>query len=202
MKDPWAHHTQSRMDLEALRSGDPGAVDAFYRDYAPRVLGWAIRLGGPDLDPEDAAHEVFETAFKRLSGFRGDSKLSTWLFGVTRRSLANQRRKAALRRMVGLSQIAEPADPLRTDEEVTRLRRRRAVQHALERLNRRQREVLVLCDMEGHTAPEAGLMLDVPPGTVYSRLHHARKAFASALVAEGIDVDEERRVIRLNRRTA
>ena len=98
MKDPWAHHTQSRMDLEALRSGDPGAVDAFYRDYAPRVLGWAIRLGGPDLDPEDAAHEVFETAFKRLSGFRGDSKLSTWLFGVTRRSLANQRRKAALRR--------------------------------------------------------------------------------------------------------
>ena len=190
------------MDLDALRAGDPAAIDAFYREYAPRVLGWTIRLGGPDLDAEDAAHEVFEAALKLLPRFRGDSRLSTWLFGVTRRSLANQRRKAALRRMVGLGQIAEPANAHRTDEEVARLRRRRAVQHALERLNRNQREVLVLCDMEGWSASEAGTMLGIPPGTVYSRLHHARKAFAKAIVAEGIDLDEERRVLRLKRRTA
>jgi RNA polymerase sigma-70 factor, ECF subfamily len=201
VKESTARHTEGVMDLDLLRAGDAATIDAFYREYAPRVLGWTIRLGGPDLDPEDAAHEVFETALKRLSGFRGDSKLSTWLFAVTRRSLANQRRKAALRRMVGLGQIAEPADTLRTDEEVARLRRRRAVQHALERLNKNQREVLVLCDMEGHTAPEAALMLGVPAGTVYSRIHHARKAFAKAVTAEGLDLDEERRVLRLSRRT-
>lgn len=177
-------------DLAALRALEPQAVAAFYREHAPQVLGWAIRLGGPDLDPEDAAQEIFETALRKLPDFRGDSKLSTWLFGVARRVLANARRKAALRRFVGLSQIPEPGSHRGPEHEVQRLQQRRAIQHALQRLSSRQREVLVLADLEGRSAPEVSELLSIPPGTVYSRLHAARRAFARALDHEGVTLDD------------
>lgn len=161
----------------------------FYREHSRQVLGWCIRMGGPHIDPEDCAQEVFEVALKRLDGFRGDSRVSTWLYGITRRVLANKRRRAAFRRFVGFDQIAEPVSPHRTDEEAARVRRRRAVQHALERLRDDHREVVVLCDLEGRTAPEVAAMLGIPAGTVYSRLHAARRAFRDAIEAEGIGVD-------------
>jgi len=167
----------------------------FYRQHARKVLGWCIRLGGPHIDAEDAAQEVFEVALKRYDGFRGDSAVSTWLYGITRRVLANKRRRAAFRRFFGMDQIAEPVSPLRTDDEVIRLRRRRAVQHALERLRDDHREVIVLCDLEGRTAPEVAAMLGIPVGTVYSRVHAARRALREAVEAEGIGVDGDNVVV-------
>lgn len=177
-------------ELQALRAGEPRAVEAFYREHAPLVLGWCVRLGGPLIDPEDAAHEVFEKALGKLSAFRGDAKVSTWLYGVTRRVLANLRRRAALRRFVGMHEIPEPEDRADTEAEVARLRERRRVQHVLERLPERSREVLVLSDLEERTAKEVSELLGIPPGTVYSRLHAARRAFKAACKAEGLVVRE------------
>ncbi len=197
----------SRVDpdlLAALRNGEHPAVEQLYREQAERVLGWCIRLGGPRLDSEDLAQEVFETAMRRVGGFRGESALSTWLFGITRNVVRNAGRRAALRRMVGLEQIPAPRDPgPGTDEQVERLLLRRRVQRALQRLKTAQREVLVLVDLEQRTAPEAAELLGIPSGTVYSRLHHARRAFARALEREGLPASqaegEDAQVIPLRR---
>lgn len=180
--------TQSPIDLEALRRGDPLALDAFYRQHARKVLGWAIRLGGPSVDPEDITHEVFAIAFRKLRGFRGDAQPSTWLFVITRNVVSNARRRAAIRRFVGLDSGMDelPSEEPGADADIEGKRRRRQVQLALERLKAPQREVLVLMDLEGRTAPEVAEMLDVPAGTVYSRLHYARKAFKQALERSGI----------------
>jgi len=181
-----------RAMLEGLRVGEPWAVEQLYRDHARRVLGWCIRLGGPGLDAEDLAQQVFETAMKTCARFRGDSSLSTWLFGITRNTIRNARRRAALRRFVGLDAVPEPRDRGPDTEGVAiQHERRRAVQWALEDLKPPQREVLVLADLEGHTAPEVAAMLGIPAGTVYSRLHHARRAFAAALEARGLPAGEE-----------
>jgi RNA polymerase sigma-70 factor, ECF subfamily len=178
--------------LAALRAGEPWAVERLYRDHAARVLGWCIRLGGPGLDAEDLAQQVFETAMKTCGRFRGDAALSTWLFGITRNSIRNARRRATLRRFVGLEAIPEPRDHgPDTEGLAVRNERRRAVQTALEDLKTAQREVLVLADLEGHTAPEVAALLGIPAGTVYSRLHHARRAFAVALEARGLPAGEE-----------
>ncbi len=182
--------------LQALRDGEPWAVSAFYTEHAPTVLGWCIRMGGPHLDPEDAAHAVFETALGRLSSFRGEAKLSTWLYAITRRVLANQRRRAALRRFIGLDRSPEPVDPHDTHHELERLRERRAVQHTLERLPDASREVLVLCDLEERSAPQVAEMLQIPVGTVYSRLHKARRLFKAAAQREGLAF-REGQVLRL-----
>ncbi len=172
---------------DALRAGEGWAVERLYREQAPRVLGWCIRLGGPRLDAEDLAQAVFETALKRSGSFRGDSALSTWLFGITRNTVRNARRRAALRRFVGMESVPEPRD-LGPGTEALAERRllRRRVQRALERLKTPQREVLVLADLEQHSAPEVAALLGIPTGTVYSRLHHARRAFAKALEQEGL----------------
>jgi RNA polymerase sigma-70 factor (ECF subfamily) len=168
--------------VEALRRGESRALDEFYRAYARTVLAWAIRLGGPGLDAEDVAQDVFAVALRRIGSFRGESRLSTWLFGITRYVIQNARRRAAFRRLVALEGLSEPSCPRPlVEEEVEVYQRRRQVQLALEQLKVVQREVLVLMDLEGRTAPEVGEMLGIPPGTVYSRLHYARKAFATAL---------------------
>ncbi len=174
--------------IASLQAGEPQALDRFYREHASQVLAWVIRLGGHRLDSEDTAHEVFMVALRRIGSFRGESALTTWLYGITRNVVNNARRKAALRRFVGMEDVPEPvAQTPGADERVDQMRRRELVQVALQRLNARQREVLVLADLEGRSAPEVAEMIGVPVGTVYSRLHHARRAFSKSLTAVGHD---------------
>lgn len=174
--------------VAGLKAGDPWAMDRFYRDHAEQVLGWAIRLGGHRLDPEDIAQEVFSIALRKVSGFRGDAALSTWLFVITRNVIANARRRAAFKRLVGIGPDVEvlPDHSQGLDERLERMRRRRLVQRALERLPQNHREVLVLMDLEGRTAPEVAELLGIPEGTAYSRLYHARRKFKAALQREGV----------------
>lgn len=177
--------------LTALRRGDPGAQDGFYRDHARQVLGWVIRLGGPRLDAEDVAHEVFETALRRLGDYRGDASPSTWLYAITRRVVANARRKVWVRRVFGLESAPEPSVAAPADQ----LALRREVQEQLEMLSAEHREVLVLLLMEERSAAEVAEMLGVPVGTVYSRAHHARRRFAAGMAGSAA----EARVVRLGR---
>lgn len=165
-----------------LLSGTPEALDAFYRRHRPAVLRWVIRLGGPLLDPEDVAQDVFSVAFRRIGTLRPGTSEQAWLYGVARRVVANARRRAAFRRVIGLHTLAPVPDPgPGVEEEVELLWRRRRIHEALEELDARKREVLVLMDLEQHTAPEVARLLGIAVGTVYSRLHHARKQFRVAL---------------------
>lgn len=173
------------LDIAALKRGDRGAQGEFYRQYARLVLDRTRRLGGPLIDAEDVAHEVFIIAFRKLDTFREGGSLAAWLFGITRRVVANARRRAAIRRMVGIDQIAEPPDPgLGADEEVARRWRRQMVLKALDRLRPIHKEVIVLVDFEDRSTAEAAELLEVSVGTIYSRLHYGRKQFAAALKKE------------------
>lgn len=177
------------IELDALRALEPRAVDRFYRDHAGAVLGWVIRLGGARLDADDVAHQVFEVALHRLPSFRGDSSVKTWLYGITRRVVANARRKAAFWSFVGLDTLFA-RDPGPSPEATSGIAlQRRRVQSALEVLPLHHREVVVLMEIEERPAPEVAEMLGIPVGTVYSRAHHAKRAFCDALSREGITVE-------------
>jgi RNA polymerase sigma-70 factor, ECF subfamily len=175
--------------LDRLRALEPRAVDRFYREHAASVLGWAIRLGGARLDSEDVAHQVFEVALTRLPGFRGESSERTWLYGITRRVVANARRKQAIWSFVGLDALfaSDPGPSPETSSGM--VGQRKLVQRALDALPFAQREVVVLLDLEERPAPEVALLLGIPVGTVYSRAHHARRGFHAALTRVGVTAE-------------
>jgi RNA polymerase sigma-70 factor (ECF subfamily) len=147
--------TDDRPELDALRALEPAAVDRFYRAHAGAVLGWVIRLGGARLDADDVAHQVFEVALNRLGSFRGESSLRTWLYGITRRVVANARRKNAFWSFVGLESLFA-SDPGPSPEHQSGVAsQRRRVQDALDALPFAQREVVVLRPSSADFLPSA-----------------------------------------------
>lgn len=162
--------------LPAVAAGDPHAGDRLYEIWGPVVLRWCARIGGPRVDSEDAAHDVFEHVFARLHTLRDPRAFPPWLFSATRRVVIDHRRRAWLRRWVPglLPDVADPAAEHRTEREDLA----RTVRAVVDALPRDLREVLVLCDMEERNATEVAELVGVPLGTVKSRLRRARARFA------------------------
>jgi RNA polymerase sigma factor (sigma-70 family) len=142
-------------------------------------------LGGPRVDPHDAAQEILLVVVDRLESVWSPEAFRPWLFGITRRILDRHRRRAWVRRWVGGldGRASERPDPS-VDAEQSETARR--VKQAVDALETDHREVLVLCEVEGYTDEEASAMLRVPVGTVKSRLRRARLKFRVAAEAAGL----------------
>jgi RNA polymerase sigma-70 factor (ECF subfamily) len=140
-----------------------------HRERALR-LAWRL-LGGNDAAAEDVTQEAFVRAWRSLPGFRGEARLSTWLYRIVVRQAANHRRWRAVRERWGAAPPEDAPDPRPRAPGDPALRRRIAA--ALDGLSRGQREAFVLVHMEGLTVNEASEVLGKAPGTVKSHLHRA-----------------------------
>ena len=177
--------------VNAAREGDLDARAQLVDVWLPVVLRWCRCLSGPDVDPEDAAHDVLVLALTRMPALRDPTRFPAWLFGMTRRVLADRRRAKWLRRWLPepLAELVDPGDgPARRYERDDVSMR---VQAVLDALPQPLREVLVLCDVEERTDVEAAALLAVPVGTVKSRLHRARARFSEAARQVGLAPDDE-----------
>ena len=161
----------------AFVAGRPGARDALLDRWLPQVLAWGARLGGPAVDAEDVAQDVFIVVINRLEDVRDLERFPAWLFGVTRKVVSQHRRRAWLRRWVPGASTETASDALGPEGIAAREELGRRVQALLERLPAAQREALVLCDLEERTIVEAAQLLGVPAGTVKSRLRLGRERF-------------------------
>ena len=149
------------------------------------VLCWCARFGGPGIDPEDAAHDVFVVVLDRLPSLRDPVAFPAWLYRVTRRVVGRYRRSAWWRRIVR-DTVLEPRDPAGTPE--TRVGDAEIVRQAfalLEALPADLSEVLLLCDVERRSEAEAAALIGIPTGTVKSRLFRARRVFAAQAARRG-----------------
>ena len=173
--------------IAGAREGDVRAREQLVRAWLPTVLGWCVRLGGPLIDPEETAQDVFMIVLDKVHKVFDPERFPSWLFGVTRRVIARNRRRVWMRRWApgGLPELAdEGCDPERSAV-VSDLGRK--VQEALEELPARQREVLVLCDLEERSASEVAALLGIPTGTVKSRLRLARRKLRAVGERMGLD---------------
>ncbi len=139
------------------------------------------RLGVPRASLDDATQDVFVVAFRRLSDFANRSSPKTWLAGIAVKVAADCRRR--LRRKGGLEPLSDSLEDGRPGPDA-----RTAVTEALRRLDAvlvclddGQREVFVLAELEGMTAPEIAEATATNLNTVYSRLRAARSAFDESL---------------------
>ncbi len=159
-------------DAEALRrvsSGDLGALGEVFDRHARALHRFVTRAtGGRDAD--DVVQTTFVRAMSLASSFDEQAESARpWLFGIASRVMMEQRRAfARLARALGRLRSSEPP-PARVETTTSDLDR------ALSRLTASKRIVLVLSEVEGYSCEEIALMLDVPIGTVWTRMHHARK---------------------------
>lgn len=162
--------------LERLRAGDARAFEALVIAHQHRVFGVALRMLRNRAEAEEVAQEVFLRVHRAIDDFRGEAKLSTWLYAITSRlclnRLASGERRMAREGEETLAHLAsrddDPADTMERSELETALRR------AIAGLPDERRIVVVLRDVEGLSYEEIAAALDLPLNTVRSRLHRAR----------------------------
>ena len=143
--------------------------------YQHRVFGVALRMLRNRSEAEEIAQEVFLRVHGAVEDFRGEAKLSTWLYAITSRLCLN--RLAAGERRVGregheaLERLTADVDPA---AQLERGELEAALQRAITELPEERRIVVVLRDLEGLPYDEIAEVLDLPVNTVRSRLHRAR----------------------------
>jgi len=162
--------------LRRLKAGEAQAFEELVRTHQHRVFAVAMRMLGNAAEAEEVAQEVFLRAHRALGEFRGDAKLSTWLFAIASR-LCLTRLAAAERSLIrqGEESVARlPHDAVGPDALLEQSELDAALHRAIAELPDERRIVVVLRDLEGLSYEEIAAALELPTGTVRSRLHRAR----------------------------
>ncbi len=163
----------------------PLEIGALYRAHAQTVARWAARLGGPSAEVEDLVQEVFLTAHRNLASFRGEAKITTWLFRITQNTVRHRRRKEWLRRFLGSTAEDVAARlPSARPTPVEALERRQAealVYQALEGVGDKYRTAFILFELEGLSGEEVAALTGQKVATVWVWLHRARAHFLTSL---------------------
>lgn len=184
--------------LEASRAGDRGALEALLLRHQARVYRFGMQMC---RDPEDARDILQETLLAMARGvreFRGASSISTWLYSVARSFCIKKHRKskfapeASQFESVDAADLTDVADrtQLAPDDALAGKEVEQALESAIRALDPTYREVLLLRDVEGLTAPEVAEVLGVSVQAVKTRLHRARVAVRARVApALGSPVD-------------
>jgi RNA polymerase sigma-70 factor, ECF subfamily len=154
---------------ERIRRGDARAFDAFYRDVGPHLLGFLRQIVGSPQAAEDVMQDAFTQMWRSPNGFMADKgTLRAYTFGVARKCAAEWWRKHG---STSRNPVEERAE---CKTEMTSL-----VGDAFQRLPEEQRSLLWLREVEGQSYAELAQTLEIPIGTVRSRLFAAREELRS-----------------------
>ncbi|WP_428307149.1 RNA polymerase sigma factor [Lacipirellula sp.] len=164
--------------VEAARAGDRAAFGELVGRYQDRLFNTMLRIAGTREDAADAVQDAFVQAYLKLDAFRGDSQFFTWLYRIAMNQALTRRRRAqpmasidAAKEGAGeepMDETAAPGEQMLVDE------RAEQVHTALAELGDQHRKILVLREMEGCSYEAIAEILELPVGTVRSRLFRAR----------------------------
>lgn len=191
MTEPAGSPQMPQVEVQRLPEPEPDSVPAHACDRPTLravfeaefsyVFASLRRLGVRDADLEDVTHDVFLVVHDKLGDFDPTRPLRAWLFGIAFRVASDYRRRAHHRREVhdGEREPVDPSPPV--EGRIADAERRHLLIEALEALDVDKRAVLVMHDIDGHTAPIIAAELGIPLNTVYSRLRLARGEVRAAL---------------------
>lgn len=193
-----------RMNLELVKRAQQGDADAFatlFHTHKTRIYSLCLRMTNNTAEAEDLAQDAFLQVFRKLSTFRGDSALSTWLYRIAVNTvLMHFRRKTPCR--VSLDEAytnSESSKPTRRDygvrdgrleTSVTRL----ALARAISELPEGYRAIFILHEVEGYQHREIAKMLGCSVGTSKSQLHKAKLRIRELLTASQLPREEPQKV--------
>ncbi|MBH8576207.1 sigma-70 family RNA polymerase sigma factor [Nostocaceae cyanobacterium CENA369] len=166
--------------------GDTQSYKQLYYRHEQRVRSILYQLCHPSC-LDDVVQEVFLRAWKGLPKFRQTAKFSTWLYRITW-NLAADERHAAMQRQTQLQSLSEKTPTQQEAPNILNLHYQDLVQRGLANLSFDHRTILVLHDLEEVPQKEVAEILDIPIGTVKSRLFHARAAMRQFLQQQGVQL--------------
>ena len=176
-------------------AGDEAAFREFVAQYYPLAYGLACRALDDRQDAEEVVQDAFMRIHRALDEFRGDASLKTWVLRIVWRLSLNRRRdraRSAWRRL-GLHRHDEDTDPVlpapaahTPEAQLLSAETRRQVRSLIDELSPPLREALILNSFEDLRYEEIASILDVPVGTVYSRIHAARRQLGDRLHRAGL----------------
>ena len=168
-------------------AGEPDAFGELVLRYQDRLYNSLLRLLGSAEDARDVAQDAFVTAFVKLDSFRGSSAFYTWLYRIAfNLAMSHARRRRPTRSLEEAKAEfgREPVDGQPPPEASLACRERASLVHeALAALNAEYRQVIVLREIDGCRYDEIAEILELPVGTVRSRLFRARLELRDRLTA-------------------
>jgi RNA polymerase sigma-70 factor (ECF subfamily) len=178
--------------VERCRKGDIAAFEPLVEKYRQRVWRLAYNVLRDREEAWDVAQEAFIRAYQALPSFRGQSAFYTWLFRIVMNVASDRARARAARgRAFGTERVPEedwdhvmmdkPTGEQAPDEAAATSQDRARIMQALATLSEQHRHIIMLSDIEGLSYKEIADVLEIPMGTVMSRLHNARRRLRTAL---------------------
>jgi len=170
--------------IEKAQKGDRNAYGELVRHHHPGVVNVVYRMCGDEGLAEDAAQEAFIRAWLNLSSFQPGTSLRNWLYRIAVNAALDALRREPQAPTIEVESLAMP-DPLAGPEALF-LQKERAliVQRAILSLAETSRAILVLREYGGLSYQEIAAALDIPLGTVMSRLNYARERLKELLVPQ------------------
>lgn len=173
--------------VQRVQQGDTDYFEILVRRHQKATFNLVFRLLGDYDEAAEVAQEVFLSAYKAIHSFRGDANFTTWLYRIAFNHASTRRRSMNLsqQRYTPLDDSDIPNDrlvgPLDPADAVEQKEIQEQVQQALDRLDRDDAKLILLRDLQDIPYEEVAAMLDIPVGTVKSRLHRARQALKAKL---------------------
>jgi RNA polymerase sigma-70 factor (ECF subfamily) len=161
-------------------------LDALFRKHADDVHRIVRRLLGPgatEADVDDLVQQVFLAVHRALPRFRGESKTSTWIYGIASKTVLHHLR-GRRRYQVMVARLEADPWPIQPERQLESRDELRRVWRCLMQIKPKKRVVFVLHEIEGMSGPEIAEMLSTSEATVRSRLHHARRELMALLAKE------------------
>lgn len=180
--------------VDLCLKGNTQSFARLYQRHQQQVRSTLYQLCGAEA-LDDLVQEVFLRAWKGLSKFRQTAQFSTWLYRITwnvaydgRKSIAKTRSRTVTTDDEQIQNIPDRSDTSTSNPTLAKLHYQDLVQRGLEQLSQEHRTVVVLHDLEELPQKEVAEILEIPVGTVKSRLFHARTALKQFLELQGVEI--------------
>jgi RNA polymerase sigma-70 factor (ECF subfamily) len=179
--------------IERLKNKDTEAFEELYNEYASKIYA-TLRKYVDQSEIEDALQEVFFKIFKGIHTFRGDSKLSTWIYQITinvGKDFIRKKKKNLVENVDLIENYSEgvgiqPEADVNVSNEVLDEMQMEKINKVMEKLSEEDRILIKLRDIDGLSYDEIAKKLDKPLGSIKSRLHYARKKLQKLLKEENL----------------
>lgn len=174
-------------------TGEEYLLRDLVREHSTRLQRFIIKHIGNTTEAEDLAQQAFVEAARSYRSFRGESQLSSWLYGIALNLVRNYLSRAPERRhdFVSDSVLAEHASSdLSPDRALEQRQTLTLLQESLDELPENMRDILLMFGIDEISYEDAAALLTVPVGTVRSRLSRARAALRDKLAQKGLRLDD------------